>query len=170
MRRGNRVYEYLSLVEAVRDGGRVRHDVGARLGEATALRASGELDRIVAALAAHAQGSWCDESGIDVEDAPRPGAVAAVAAYWARLGRERHFAVMAGGHAAPLADAVFAMVANRLCAPCFKRALPEWVAEDVVMPAGLRRAGGPSLLPGPSTWWPRPRRPPRPTSTASSPT
>src|SRR5438105_13349214 len=66
VRRGNRVYEYLSLVEAVRDGGRVRHDVVARLGEASALRASGELDRIVAALASHSQRSWCDESGLDV--------------------------------------------------------------------------------------------------------
>jgi hypothetical protein len=94
VRRGNRVYEYLSLVEAVRDGGRVRHDVVARLGEASALRASGELDRIVAALASHAQRSWCDESGIDVEDARSAGAVAAVATYWSRLGLDRHFAAM----------------------------------------------------------------------------
>ena len=134
VRRGNRVYEYLSLVEAVRDGGRVRHDVVARLGEASSLRASGELDRIVAALAAHSEGSWCDESGIDVEEARSAGAVAAVAAYWARLGLDRHFAAMTGGHDAPIADAVFAMVANRLCAPRSKRALPEWVASDVVMP------------------------------------
>jgi hypothetical protein len=138
VRRGNRVYEYLSLVEAVRDGGRVRHDVVVRLGEASALRASGELDRIVAALASHSQRSWCDESGIDVEEARSAGAVGAVATYWARLGLDRHFATMAGGHDAPFADAVFAMVANRLCAPRSKRALPEWVASDVVMPAGFR--------------------------------
>ncbi|MFN2505063.1 MAG: hypothetical protein ABR540_12715 [Acidimicrobiales bacterium] len=137
MRRGNRVYEYLSLVEAVRDGGRVRHDVVARLGEASSLRASGELDRIVAALASHSERSWCDESGVDVEEARSAGAVAAVATYWARLGLDRHFAAMAGGHEAPIADAVLAMVANRLCAPRSKRALPEWVAADVVMPAGF---------------------------------
>lgn len=138
VRRGNRVYEYLSLVEAVRDGGRVRHDVVARLGEASALRASGELDRIVAALASHAQRSWCDESAIDVTDARSAGAVAAVATYWRRLGLERHFATVAGGHDAPIAEAVLAMVANRLCAPRSKRALPEWVECDVVMPAGFR--------------------------------
>ncbi len=138
VRRGNRVYEYLSLVEAVRDGARVRPDVVARLGEASALRASGELDRIVAALAAHSQRSWCDESSIEAEEARSAGAVAAVSTYWARLGLDRHFATMAGGHDAPIADAVFAMVANRLCAPRSKRALPEWVASDVVMPAGFR--------------------------------
>jgi hypothetical protein len=125
-------------VEAVRDGGRVRHDVVARLGEASALRASGELDRIVAALASHAQRSWCDESAIDVTEARAAGAVAAVATYWSRLGLDRHFAAMAGGHDAPIADAVFAMVANRLCAPRSKRALPEWVSGDVVMPAGFQ--------------------------------
>lgn len=138
VRRGNRLYEYLSLVEAVRDGGRVRHDVVARLGEASALRASGELDRIVAALAAHSERSWCEESGIEAESARSAGAVAAVAAYWGRLGLDRHFAAMAGGHDAPIADAILAMVANRLCAPRSKRALPEWVAADVVMPAGFR--------------------------------
>ena len=136
VRRGNRTYEYLSLVEAVRDGGRVRHDVVARLGEASALRTSGELDRIVAALASHAARTWCPGSAI--ESARSAGAVAAVAAYWRRLGLDRHFAAMAGGHDAPIADAVLAMVANRLCAPRSKRALPEWVEADVVMPAGFR--------------------------------
>lgn len=138
VRRGNRAYEYLSLVEAVRDGGRVRHDVVARLGEASALRASGELDRIVAALAAHSERAWCEESAVEVEGARSAGAVAAVWAYWRRLGLDRHFATMAGGHEAPIAEAVFAMVANRLCAPRSKRALPEWAAADVVMPAGFR--------------------------------
>jgi hypothetical protein len=137
VRRGNRVYESLSLVEAVRDGGRVRHDVVARLGEASALRASGELDRIVAALASHGERGLFDESALEVADARAVGAIAAVSAYWRRLGLDAHFAAVAGDHEAPIADAVFAMVANRLCAPCSKRALPEWVGADVVMPAGF---------------------------------
>ena len=53
VRRGNRTYEYLSLVEAVRVDGKKRHHTLFRLGEATALRESGELDRIIAALTAH---------------------------------------------------------------------------------------------------------------------
>jgi hypothetical protein len=53
VRRGNKSYEYLSLVEAVREGGKARHRVLFRLGEAGALRRSGELDRIIAALRAH---------------------------------------------------------------------------------------------------------------------
>ena len=52
-RRGDKVYEYLSLVESVRDGSKVGHRTLLRLGEVTALRESGQLERIVAALEAH---------------------------------------------------------------------------------------------------------------------
>ena len=46
-RRGDKVYEYLSLVESVRDGSKVGHRTLLRLGEVTALRESGQLERIV---------------------------------------------------------------------------------------------------------------------------
>ncbi len=47
------MYEYLSLVESVRDGAKVGHRTLLRLGEVTALRESGQLERIVAALESH---------------------------------------------------------------------------------------------------------------------
>ncbi len=52
-RRGDKVYEYLSLVESVRNGSKVGHRTLLRLGEVTALRESGQLERIVAALERH---------------------------------------------------------------------------------------------------------------------
>ena len=65
------------------------------------------------------------------------GAVAAVWAVWQRLGLGEWFAqVGAARGAKALEHAVFAMVANRLVAPCSKRRLPEWATEDVVMPEG----------------------------------
>lgn len=137
--RGNNRYEYLSLVEAVRDGGKVGHRVLFRLGEATALRSSGELDRIIAALSAHAEGRWLAADTLAVESAPAVGSVAAVDAVWRQLGLDRWFAdVGAGRGAEVLADAVFAMVANRLVDPCSKRRLPEWVERDVVMPSWFK--------------------------------
>src|ERR1017187_4768155 len=45
-RRGDKRYEYLSLVEAVREDGKNTHRTLARLGEVSELRASGQLDRI----------------------------------------------------------------------------------------------------------------------------
>ena len=74
------------------------------------MRESGQFGRIVAALERH-----LDRERVDVESLAAEGAPAV---------------------AAVLEDAVFAMVANRLAAPCSKRRLVEWTAEDVVMPDG----------------------------------
>jgi hypothetical protein len=137
--RGNKTYEYLSLVEAVRDGDKVGHRVLFRLGEADALRSSGELDRIISALRAHTEGDRLvavDELAADA--APAVGAVAAVAAQWRRLGLDGWFATVGADRGAEVLEhAVLAMVANRLTAPCSKRRLPEWIDTDVVMPAGF---------------------------------
>ena len=126
------MYEYLSLVESVRDGSKVGHRTLLRLGEVTALRESGQLERIVAALEAHLH-----KERVDVGALAAVGAVAAVGALWQRLGLDGWFAEVGERRgAAVLEHAVFAMVANRLLAPCSKRRLTEWAASDVVMPAG----------------------------------
>ena len=136
-RRGDKVYEYLSLVESVRDGSKVGHRTLMRLGEVTALRESGQLERIVAALEAHLRRERIDMDAVSAEGAPAAGAVAAVAAVWQRLGLDEFFAAVGAGRGAgALEHAVFAMVANRLVAPCSKRRLTEWAASDVVMPEG----------------------------------
>jgi transposase len=109
-----------------------------RLGEVTALRASGQLERIIAALEAHLERDRVEVAGLDAVDAPAVGAVAAVHAVWRRLGLDAWFAKVGAERGADaLADAVLAMVANRLIAPCSKRRLPEWAASDVAMPDGF---------------------------------
>ena len=131
------MYEYLSLVESVRDGSKVGHRTLLRLGEVTALRESGQLERIVAALESHLHKERIDVGALAAVGAPAVGAVAAAAALWQRLGLDGWFAEVGERRgAAVLEHAVFAMVANRLVAPCSKRRLTEWAASDVVMPAG----------------------------------
>jgi hypothetical protein len=138
VKRDNKTYEYLSLVEAVRDGGRVGHRVLFRLGEAGALRSSGELERIIAALRIHAEDRLIAVDDLAADGAPALGAVAAVAAVWRRLGLDVWFADLGAERGAEVLEhAVLAMVANRLTAPCSKRRLPEWVEAEVVMPAGF---------------------------------
>lgn len=144
VRRDNKIYEYLSLVEAVREDGKVGHRVLFRLGEAGGLRRSGELERIIAALRAHcadpAEGAetMVAASSLMAESAPAVGAVAAVSAMWDRLGLQEWFAKLGAERGAEVLEhAVFAMVANRLVAPTSKRRLPEWVATEVAMPAGF---------------------------------
>lgn len=137
-RRGDKTYEYLSLVETVRDGDRIGHRTLLRLGEATALRQSGQLERIVAALEAHLQRERVDVAALAGEGAPAVGGVAAVAAVWQQLGLDVWFAKLGAQRgAARLEHACLAMVANRLVDPCSKRRLGEWVAHDVAMPAGF---------------------------------
>ena len=136
-RRGDRTYGYLSLVESVRDGAKTRHRTLLRLGEVTALRRSGRLDRIVAALQKHLEAEHVDVGSLEAGGAPAVGAAACAAALWQRLGLDGWFA-RAGAErdAGRLGDAVFAMAANRLVAPCSKRRLAEWARADVVMPEG----------------------------------
>lgn len=136
--RGDKTYEYLSLVEAVRDGGRTGHRTLLRLGEVSALRDSGQLARIVAALQQHLDREHVELDALTAESARAVGTVAAVRALWCRLGLDAHFAKLGAERgAALLEDAVFAMVVNRLADPCSKRRLTEWISRDVVMPVGF---------------------------------
>ncbi|MGH8873756.1 MAG: hypothetical protein ACRDVM_00675 [Acidimicrobiia bacterium] len=73
--------------------------------------------------------SWVRIDELEADGARGLGVTQAVAWWWDRLGLGAHFG---GGDSA---EAVFAMVANRLCAPSSKRRVPEWAREEVVMPA-----------------------------------
>lgn len=53
VRQGERIYEYLQLVEGRREGGKVRQRVVATLGRLDQLKASGQLDRLAASFAHH---------------------------------------------------------------------------------------------------------------------
>jgi transposase len=136
VRRANRTYEYLTLVESVRIDGTNTHRTLFRLGEATALRESGELDRIIAALQAHAERRYVDLDELEVEQAPMIGTMAAVRHLWDELGLEQLFTTIGNeaGCAFSLADAVFAMLAGRLVDPASKRRTHRWIVDDVVAP------------------------------------
>jgi hypothetical protein len=139
VRRANRTYEYLTLVESVRVNGTNSHRTLFRLGEASALRETGELDRIIAALTAHAQRRYVDVEGLEVDGAPMLGTMAAVRHVWDELGLEGLFDQIGveEGCQFSLPDAVFAMLAGRLVDPASKRRTHRWIVEDVVAPDGF---------------------------------
>ncbi len=136
VRRANRTYEYLSLVESVRVDGKNTHRTLFRLGEASALRETGELDRIIAALQAHAERRYVDIDELEVDAAPMIGTMAAVRHLWDELGLQGLFERLAveAGVSWSLADAVFAMLAGRLVDPASKRRTHRWIVDDVVAP------------------------------------
>ena len=93
--RGETAYEYLALVEAVRAEGKNTHRTLFRLGEVSELRESGQLDRIVKALATYAKGTYVEAGEIEGLGSPSFGAVAAAWSYFRRLGLEEHFSSLA---------------------------------------------------------------------------
>ena len=131
-------YEYLSLVEGYREeGGKPRQRTLFRLGEASRLRASGELDRIIDALTAHAERRFIDVDELEAEAAPAIGGIAAVKVWWDKLGLDRFFEKAGRRLSWSLQDAVFAMTANRLLDPASKRKTVRWIEADVVAPDGF---------------------------------
>ncbi|MDA2951109.1 MAG: IS1634 family transposase [Actinomycetota bacterium] len=137
-RRGDTEYRYLSLVEAVRTGKQVTQRTLLRLGEVSELRDSGQLDRIIAALQAHAGETWLATHELAADGAPGFGAVAGVHTVFGQLGLDTCL-TGARKNSATLADSVFVMVANRLISPWSKRrTITEWVDADVQLPAGIQ--------------------------------
>ncbi len=138
-RRGDKTYAYLSLVESVREGGKVGHRTLLRLGEVSELRASGQLDRIIRALRSHAEGGWLSADELSADSAPAVGGMEAVWAYFSRLGLPQHLGAVGSAKrlSYDLAGAAFVMVANRLLDPSSKRRIPEWLGADVLAPTGV---------------------------------
>jgi transposase len=138
VRSGNNAYEYLSLVEGYRDeSGKPRQRTLFRLGEASRLRESGELDRIVEALTAHAERRYIDVEDLEAEGAPAIGGIATVKTWWDKLGLGGFFETAGRRLSWSLADGVFAMTANRLLDPASKRKTVRWIEQDVVAPDGF---------------------------------
>lgn len=127
VRRGDRTYEYLELVEGHRVGGRVRQHVVANLGRLDELKDSGRLEALVAGLARL--------------DAPPVGTrrdvgpLLIVAHYLHRLGvREIIDAVvpMRGRALATHGEVVSALVANRLASPAPLYDIAGWASSAAV--------------------------------------
>ena len=73
--RGDKIYEYLSLVESIRVDGRNTHRTLLRLGEVTALRESGELERVITALSNHLERDQVTMAAMTAEDARSVGSI-----------------------------------------------------------------------------------------------
>ncbi|HME02997.1 MAG TPA: IS1634 family transposase [Solirubrobacteraceae bacterium] len=138
-KRGDKTYTYLSLVESVRVEGKMVHNTLLRLGEVSELRESGQLDRIIGALRAHAEKTWVSVDDAEAQAAPGYGAIAAALTYFDRLQLGEFFAgVGARRGAEHLEDTVFVMLANRLIRPWSKRrTILSWLDRDVVVPDGV---------------------------------
>ena len=129
---------YLLLVENQRVQGRIQHRVLARLGRLDELRASGELDRLLASLGrfseklavlgAHAEGDAVTVGARIVG----PGLI--FERLWQQLGIDRVLTELAGERrfGFSLERAVFVSVLHRLFAPGSDRAAQKWQASYAI--------------------------------------
>jgi hypothetical protein len=128
VRRGERRYVYLRLVEAYRDqAGKVRHRVVATLGREDALKASGQLDQLAASFARLDP----PRAGIRREVGP----LLVVAHYLERLGLRAivdRAAPVRGRAMLTHGEVSCALVANRLCAPTPLYDIAGWAGQAAV--------------------------------------
>jgi hypothetical protein len=137
VRRGERVYEYLQLVEGYRDGDKVRQRVVATLGRVDELKATGQLDRWA--------GSFARLDPPQVGARREVGTLVLVRHYLNRLGLTAivdQAAPMRGRSQLTHGEVITALVANRLSAPSPLYDVAGWassaaVAELFDIPAGL---------------------------------
>ncbi|MBP2320088.1 transposase [Kibdelosporangium banguiense] len=137
VRRGDRVYEYLELVEGHRVDGQVRQRVVAKLGRLDELTATGRLEQLVAGLAR------LDSPPVGTRR--EVGPLLLVTHYLNRLGLTEivdDTAPMRGRASATHGEIIAALVANRLCGPAPLYDVAGWatsaaVAELIGVPALL---------------------------------
>jgi transposase len=126
-RKGGRIYTYLKLVQAFRDGSRVRQRVIANLGPEDELKASGQLEQLAAAFARRDPPMF----GVRRE----VGALLLVQHYLERLGLaeivDRHLPSH-GRAQLTNAEVVTALIANRLAAPSPLYDISGWASSAAV--------------------------------------
>jgi hypothetical protein len=132
------VHEYIHVVEAYREGGRVKQRVIADLGRKDLLLEV--LPKLRRLLAGDAEADSGDPTALLVGEAPTWGPVLAVRALFDQLGLwdilDQHLGRARG---VPFADRAFVPVANRLIAPASEHGLAGWLETDFVCDRKGRR-------------------------------
>jgi hypothetical protein len=127
VKRGETSYVYLRLVEAYRDGGRVRHRVLANLGREDELKASGQLEQLAGSFARLDPPPWGTRREV--------GPLLLVRHYLHRLGLVRLVdeAIPQRGRAQLThGEVVAALIANRLAAPAPLYDIAGWASGAAV--------------------------------------
>src|SRR3954453_8482670 len=132
------VNEYVRVVEAYRDGGKVKQRVVVDLGRKDLLVAV--LPRLRRLLVGDAGAASGRPPGVHVADAPPWGPILVVRALFDQLGLwsilDQHLGHTKG---VPFADRAFVLVANRLIAPASEHGLAGWLETDFVCDRTGRR-------------------------------
>jgi len=135
---GGTIHEYIRIVEAYREDGRVKQRVVADLGRKDLLIAI--LPKLRRLLTGDTDAQSDDPAALHVGDAANWGPALVVRALFDQLGLwdilDQHLGRAKG---VPFADRAFALVANRLIAPASEHGLAGWLETDFVCDRTGRR-------------------------------
>jgi len=127
------VREYLYIVKGVRVDGKPRQKVVAYLGRLDDLRREGAIDSLVEGLARYAKRAQVMDVAEDLfcHSAKEYGPVLVFKRLWEELGLGEFLSryVAERGFEFDVVSAIFAMVLNRLLAPCSKLGVSRWIEE-----------------------------------------
>jgi len=123
---------YLYIVEGEREQGKIRQKIVANLGRIEDMEA-GHLDRLIESLAKFSKKKWIQSEAakIMVASAKEWGTDLIFRNIWEKLGLPRILEKLLSRTEinTPLAEAIYAMVLNRISDPLSKRATNEWINE-----------------------------------------
>jgi len=125
---GDRIYEYVDIVENQKVEGKVRHTRLGTLGRRDQLPPQ-KIDRLIEHLRKLASPEGLRGirlSELVVQAAREYGPVLAARQLWQELGLDQLLRALPQSKGVPVEEAVFRMVANRLCDPLSKLALVDW--------------------------------------------
>ena len=137
-KRDQRVYEYVDIVESYRTQGKVRRKTLGTLGRRDQLRPE-KIDGLIEhlrKLASPEGRSGVRLGEMRIQASRELGVSLAVRQLWQELGLDELLAGFPQSKSAPVAEAVFRMVVNRLSDPLSKLALVDW-QRQVEWPSGL---------------------------------
>ena len=121
---------YLQIVQTERAGKSVRQRVIANLGRLDEMQ-TGPIDNLIASLARFSKREWVRKEALAIEarSAKSWGAALVFERLWRELGLKQSVEALLcrGSYEADYAEAIFAMVLNRLCEPASKLRVSDWI-------------------------------------------
>jgi len=139
VKRAEKTYRYLQIVEAYRHNGRTTQRVVANLGRLDQL--GDKLDDLLASLSKYASRRLAREDQIDCREALVWGPVLLARHLWdqMQLGRIIGEQCRRRRHKFDVAEAAFVLVANRLCEPGSEHGLARWLEHTFICDARGKR-------------------------------
>jgi len=139
VKRGDKNYKYLQIVEAYRVDGRTTQRVVGNLGRLDQL--DGKLDDLLAALSKYAKRQFIRDDQIGCRQALPWGPVLLTRHLWnqMQLGETVSNLSRSSRRQFDVAESAFVLLANRLCEPCSEHGLARWLEHTFVCDTHGRR-------------------------------